>query len=609
MQFKSMSRMALLVGAFIFSHSLYSQVISVDHQWMKLLRYNKTLFGTYLSEADGKDYFLHPDGKRNPQAELDLFIKTLKNDSSDEAQAAFCRFPARVRWLESKGLKFSSVLKCQKLQEFRERLSAQSIAVVFSSYYLDNPSSSFGHTFIRMGKNKKDSSDSTATELLDTGINYGAVTGDAGPVVYTLGGLTGLFPGTFNAIPYYYKVREYNDFESRDLWSYELDFNQEEIDFVVDHIWELGHTFFDYYFLTENCSYHVLTILEAAKPSVNLTRYLSSLYVIPSDTLKTLDKEGLISDVKFRPSPSTVFKYHLDQLNQDEKARLSSLVKNPESILDIKNDRQVLMMDSALSFVDFKYAKEIIKENPEAKAIKQPLLSQRARLAKKSPEYNFEKKFNEAPHLGHGSNRLGVSFLSQENKNFSELEWRFAFHDFLDYDLAYPPHMKLEVMKLIFRADEFQNVKLRELSVLDVVSIGDYNQYSQSPSWKVKMGQSTTFYEGEELTTAGLSLGYGIAKSFRKLTPFILSHLELGSILEGSQQAKVGFGFDYGVLVDFNSHLKFLTQFQHRFDRYQDENILSELRYSQRERGLGAFYREWRDLNQSEIGLKLFIYL
>jgi len=162
---------------------------------------------------------------------------------------------------------------------------------------------------------------------------------------------------------------------------------------------------------------------------------------------------------------------------------------------------------------------------------------------------------------------------------------------------------------LIFRADEFQNVKLRELSVLDVVSIGDYNQYSQSPSWKVKMGQSTTFYEGEELTTAGLSLGYGIAKSFRKLTPFILSHLELGSILEGSQQATVGFGFDYGVLVDFNSHLKFLTQFQHRFDRYQDENILSELRYSQRERGLGAFYREWRDLNQSEIGLKLFIYL
>lgn len=156
---------------------------------------------------------------------------------------------------------------------------------------MNNPSSSFGHTFLRIGK-ELDTVDNgnKNLELLDTGINYGAVTGNAGPFLYFFGGLTGYFSGSFTAIPYYYKVREYNDYETRDLWTYQLNLNPNELEQMVNHIWELGP--YDIWLLLpfKNCSYHVITILEAVKPELNLLDNPSSTNIIPVETLRVLEK-------------------------------------------------------------------------------------------------------------------------------------------------------------------------------------------------------------------------------------------------------------------------------------------------------------------------------
>ena len=61
--------------------------------------------------------------------------------------------------------------------------------------------------------------------------------------------MLGGFRGVFSLLPFYYKVREYSDFESRDLWEYEFKFSEEESQFFVKHLWELGDTWFDYYYL------------------------------------------------------------------------------------------------------------------------------------------------------------------------------------------------------------------------------------------------------------------------------------------------------------------------------------------------------------------------
>lgn len=93
-------------------------------------------------------------------------------------------------------------------------------------------------------------------------------------------GFLGVFEGHFSKLPYYYKVREYADFESRDLWTYELNLTQDQVDEMVEHLWDLGHTYFDYYFLGENCSYHLMSLLDVVLPDSTLLKALS-FYVHP----------------------------------------------------------------------------------------------------------------------------------------------------------------------------------------------------------------------------------------------------------------------------------------------------------------------------------------
>src|SRR5262249_24426816 len=152
---------------------------------------------------------------------------------------------------------------CKDYVEFRDKVGGQSATMVFSSYYLGNPSSVFGHTLLRI--NKGDPGPSHAA-LLDYGVNYAPVADMSNAVTYAWNGMFGGFHGVFTNLRYYYKVREYNDFESRDLWEYDLNLTPEEMAQLTRHLWELGFSDFPYYYLTKNCSYHLLAALEAAAP-------------------------------------------------------------------------------------------------------------------------------------------------------------------------------------------------------------------------------------------------------------------------------------------------------------------------------------------------------
>src|SRR5205085_2119317 len=91
-------------------------------------------------------------------------------------------------------------------------------------------------------------------DLLDYGVDYSATADTSNPVLYAFKGIFGFFPGTFHIFPYYYKVREYNDYESRDLWEYDLSLTPQQVTMLVAHLYELGATYFDYYYIDENCS-------------------------------------------------------------------------------------------------------------------------------------------------------------------------------------------------------------------------------------------------------------------------------------------------------------------------------------------------------------------
>jgi len=76
--------------------------LSDQREWHLLLHYRKGLFGGYESEQDDPGFFLSPNGKTDPAAELNA---TLAKFFSDELvgrsrQPAQCAFIARYHWLK-----------------------------------------------------------------------------------------------------------------------------------------------------------------------------------------------------------------------------------------------------------------------------------------------------------------------------------------------------------------------------------------------------------------------------------------------------------------------------------------------------------------------------
>ena len=103
-------------------------------------------------------------------------------------------------------------------------------------------------------------------------VNYAALVDleNENSIKYVFMGIFGGYIGKFSLNRYYLKIAEYNEIENRDIWEYELNLKPEEIKKLYLHLWELQSTYFNYFYFKENCSYHLLSLLEIARPELNL---------------------------------------------------------------------------------------------------------------------------------------------------------------------------------------------------------------------------------------------------------------------------------------------------------------------------------------------------
>jgi len=133
----------------------------------------------------------------------------------------------------------------------------------------------FGHTLLRIdGKSK--------SNLISYAVNYSANTTDTNGFIYAWKGLTGRYKGYYSLMPYYLKVKEYNELEHRDMWEYRLKLTEAEVKKMLNHTWELNNIHSPYYFIDENCSYSLLFLIESARPDLHLIEKpacLSSLFI------------------------------------------------------------------------------------------------------------------------------------------------------------------------------------------------------------------------------------------------------------------------------------------------------------------------------------------
>ena len=280
-----------------------------DRYWDVLLHYKPTIYGRE-SLIDDPAFFLAPDGKVNPQAELSTTLQSFFETQNDDHKHPRCRFPARYSWIkEMLGINEQAipVVSCNNVQDTMRKIDPHKAVLIYPSAYIRGPSAMFGHTLLRID-NK------LSNNLLSYSVNYAATVPQPTPVLnYIYKGISGGFKGYYSLKPYYAKIKEYNDLEQRDIWEYQLNLSGEEVRNMVLHILELQDIYSDYHFLDENCAFNLLFLLEAARPSLKLTEQYWNKYdfwVIPADTLEVIKGAGLIAKIDYRPALATSISYY-----------------------------------------------------------------------------------------------------------------------------------------------------------------------------------------------------------------------------------------------------------------------------------------------------------
>ena len=506
---------ALLFLSCAFSPHLYSQTsdlseLAKSREWMRLLHTQETFLG-FESEVDGENFFLARDGKNNPLSELKALQKALETTDNIDDKHALCRFPARSKWLASKvgrPLKQSDFKECKEYVDFLGRMDVKAVSLVFSSYYLESPASAFGHTLLRFHRKGGDArSDS---RLLDMGINYAAQVTTENALLYSIFGLTGVFKGQYAAVPYFYKVREYSDFESRDLWNYDLNLNEEQIQRMLDHLWEVGNSFSYYYYFSENCSYNLLGLLEVANFELELLKELPSAYTIPGHTVQAVyNSPGLVSRYYPDPSLRRTFDAHFQRLSVNERQMLldSYQSRSLAALEEIGPERKGLFLDALAYYVDFLHSKEVLLGEGEIVDWKRTILVARSETdgVNRIPVSVEDDK---APHKGHGPQRaaLGYNFERGETR----LAYRAAYHDFMDPGVGNPEFATIEFVDFEAGIDE-KGSRIHKLDLVEIMTLNPWTEYKKPMSLRAKVGFENNRVYCEDCLAANAEGGLGLS--------------------------------------------------------------------------------------------------
>jgi hypothetical protein len=470
-----------------------SRQLAADPTWLALLHFEPTLWRpTPASLADSPDFFLAPDGHRDAGAELEATLRAFFAPAGETARGREhpqCVFRARYRWLERQ-LGFDAARlpprPCPEFEAWRDAIAPESLTLVFPEAYMNNPSSMFGHTLLRFDA----SHGGERRDLLAYAANFSANPGDDNAVVFAWRGILGEYPGRFNLEPYYQKVAEYADWEQRDLWEYELALSQAEIDFVLEHLWELRGVVFDYYFFDENCSYQLLGLLRVARPDLVYWQRFQ-VWAAPSDTVRAVVRDaGLLRGVTFRPSATTALRHEMALLSRSSRRLAMAIAEGrvapTDPVLDgLDDDERALVLTVAHDTLRHSFLAHGVERQPAAERARRILLAlsrvpHRSDLVPRVPAPAVR------PDEGHGTARLSAGAGWRRDRPFVQAQFRPTFHDLLDPQGGYTAGAQIDFLALALRVyGDDGEVRLQDFTLVDIVSLAPRDDLFQPISWRI----------------------------------------------------------------------------------------------------------------------------
>ncbi len=513
-------------------------------QWWALLHYKKNLLGI-KSLVDDPKFFLAPDGKYNPESELNATIRYLY--SYNEKENPINRFMARYQWLK-KQLNAVSPYEnyCKKYQEIVSFKDTIIVKLVFPTGYINSPASMFGHTLLTVQSQYNPG-------LLSSAINYAANTNETFGPLFAFRGIFGFYKGYFSIMPYYMKVQEYSDLESRDIWEYTLNLNQDEVRFMLFHIWELDNVYSDYYFFDENCSFNLLYLMEVTRPDSHLTDNFF-FWVIPIDTIRKVISAGFVQDASFRASRTTIITNMVSQLNAEQLKVVKLIANGKKEVLPHLNNasfteiQKIQILDCASELIQYRYANKEYSQKQY-----QDLFINVLKIRSSIPyTLNYTIPPTPQPETGHYSSHVRLQAGIFEENAYTELSYRPAYHDLCDDPSGFIPGSQIIFCETAIRYyPDDKKIQLQRLELINIESLSPINPLIKPLSWKVITGFDRMPFENNMQTLVyQLNTGSGYTIEMCNWLQ-VYGMIELSGLINNNfiNNVEIGAGVSAGILL------------------------------------------------------------
>lgn len=320
----SVIAVAFLTATSALAESQYSQTAS----WLNLLHFNggarpSLHSGFYLSKA------------KSPTDELEMIVADLRKQNG---KATACRFPARYRWVKKRfDVPEYELEQCRELIDFKKSIRGRKLSIVLSSELMSEPASAFGHVMLRI-------SDGQQSPLASEVIHFAAeVPSGVKGFSYLVTGLTGGFFSFYYREPFFRKAYTYNYVEQRFMEIYYLDASPDQVEVLLDHLFELRDVPFRYYFVTSNCATKLANLLNVAFEAED-----SSSISYPIDLVRTFGRH--IEDQTVIEPTSHRTKRLLGEMVPAERSSFSEALNDPSHEVESARVREALFNYASFRF-------------------------------------------------------------------------------------------------------------------------------------------------------------------------------------------------------------------------------------------------------------------
>ena len=474
--------------------------------WQRLGHYRPGRLGGVRSTIDFKEFFRSPRGRDDPQAELDATLAAFFSASPIFDEAPQCRYKARYEWLREQ-LHFDPARlppqPCPRYEEWAKSIDAGSASVVFASNDMNSPSSMFGHTLLRING----TGGIGRERLLAYAVSYAAQTTHDAGFAYAIKGIGGGYVGFFSVTPYYDKIKEYEDFDHRDLWEYPLKLSTSELQRMMWHLWELRGVSSSYYFFTENCSYQLLALVEAARPDLDLTSQFEGMvsYAIPLETLRRLRDAGLVEQPGYYPATARTLQNLYGQLDPLLQAWVIDYAHgraglDAAALAAATPQGQARALETEHQYLYLRFQDHELDRN-RGLPLDRSVLVARSEI-KADSAFQPVPRPAMAPDEGHESGRIGAGVRVDHGGVGGEFRLRPAYHDRLDPAGGYLPGAEIEFLDTGVLLRE-GGPTLADLTLIGIQTVAPRSDTLRPISWQVATGLRRYGIEGYTATGHG----------------------------------------------------------------------------------------------------------